>query len=114
MSALQSKERQIVYYKDPTGFEPARAWLLSVKDKMTQAILFKRIRQAGLGNLGAHRSVGKGVLELKINYGPGLRIYFGTYKDELILILAGGDKSSQKKDIQKAQAYWLNWRKTCL
>jgi len=83
---------------------------LDIKDKMTQAILFKRLRQAGEGQFGHTRSVGEGVHELKINYGPGYRIYYGIHRDELILILAGGDKSSQQSDIKKARAYWLVWK----
>lgn len=102
--------RRIEYFRLASGKQPARDWLLSIKDKLTQAILFKRIRQAGLGQLGNYKSIGKGVFELKINYGPGYRIYFAIYNDELILLLLGGDKSIQKSDIKKAQDYWFAWK----
>lgn len=92
------------------GKQPARDWLLSLKDMLTQAILFKRIRQAGQGNFGKTRHVGDGVNELKISFGPGYRIYYGIHQDELILILMGGSKSTQQSDIRKARAYWLEWK----
>ena len=107
---MKIKQRRVDYYTTPSGKQPARDWLQSIKDKLTQAILYKRIRQAGLGQMGNTRSVGEGVHELKINYGPGFRIYYGIHQDELILILMGGDKGSQKMDIKKAQAYWLVWK----
>ena len=68
---MQIKQRVIDYCKTPTGKEPAKEWLSSVKDILTQAILYKRIRQAGLGQFGKTRNVGGGVWELKIDYGPG-------------------------------------------
>jgi putative addiction module killer protein len=68
---MQIKQRLIEYYNTPTGKEPVREWLSSLKDKITQAILYKRLRQAGLGHFGKTRNVGDGVWELKIDYGPG-------------------------------------------
>lgn len=85
---------------------PAQDWLNSIKDKLTQAILYKRIRQAGQGNFGDHKSVGSGVYELRVNYGPGYRIYYGIHEDEVILLLIGGSKRTQTVDIQKAKTYW--------
>lgn len=107
---MKIKQRRVDYYSTPSGKQPARDWLLSIKDKLTQAILFKRIRQAGEGQFGHNRSVGDGVNELKINYGPGYRIYYGIHQDELILILMGGSKGTQQMDIKKARAYWLVWK----
>jgi putative addiction module killer protein len=110
LKRMQIKQRRVEYYTALTGKQPAREWVLSIKDMLKQAIIFKRIRQAGLGQLGNTRSLGSGVHELKINYGPGFRIYYGIHQDELILILAGGSKSTQQSDIKKAQAYWLVWK----
>jgi len=89
---VQIKQRVVDYYKTPAGKEPAKEWLSSIKDKLTQAILYKRIRQAGLGQFGNIRPVGDGVWELKINYGPGYRVYYGIQGDELILILSRSPK----------------------
>ena len=108
---MQVKPRVVEYYRTTTGKEPAKEWLNTLKDKVTQAIIYKRIRQAGLGYFGKTRGVGDGVLELKIDFGPGYRVYFGIRKDELILILVGGSKRTQPQDIQKARSFWLQWRK---
>lgn len=105
----QIKSRLIEYFVTPSGKMPAKEWLESLKDKVAQAILYKRIRQAGTGNFGKTRHVGNGVQELKIDYGPGYRIYFGVYKDEMILLLLGGSKRTQQADIEKSRAYWIKW-----
>lgn len=104
---VKIKERLVEYFRTPGGKLPAQEWLHSIKDKMTQAILYKRIRQAGLGNFGDHKSVGDGVQELRINYGPGFRIYYGIHEDEVILLLIGGSKKTQTADIEKAKTYWI-------
>lgn len=79
-------------------------WFGSLKDKNARLRIDVRIRRLSLGNPGDVKSVGDGVSELRIDYGPGYRIYFTERGDELILILVGGDKSSQPKDIAKAKA----------
>ena len=111
---MKIKRRRIEYYTSLTGKQPAREWLLSIKDNLTQAILFKRIRQAGEGLFGDNRNVGDGVYELKVNFGPGYRIYYGIHEDELILILFGGNKRTQQADIKKAQTYWFLWKENNL
>jgi putative addiction module killer protein len=93
-----------------SGKAPAKDWLNSIKDKLTQAILFKRIRQASLGNFGDHKSIGHGVFEMRVDYGPGFRIYYGIHNDEIILLLMGGSKKTQTNDIEKAKTYWASWQ----
>ncbi|MGE3760324.1 MAG: type II toxin-antitoxin system RelE/ParE family toxin, partial [Pseudobdellovibrionaceae bacterium] len=101
---MKIKERLVEYFKTPNGKLPAKEWLNSIKDKLTQAILYKRIRQASLGNFGDHKSLGAGVFEMRIDYGPGYRIYYGVHKDEVILLLIGGSKRTQSADIEKARS----------
>ncbi|MFN7903952.1 MAG: type II toxin-antitoxin system RelE/ParE family toxin [Pseudobdellovibrionaceae bacterium] len=62
------------------------------------------------GNLGDVKPVGEGVNELRLAFGAGYRIYFGSVGDELIILLCGGDKSSQDKDIKKAKEFWSDYR----
>ncbi len=71
----------------------------SLKDRKTQLKISERLRRVSLGNLGDYKSIGEGIFELRIDYGAGYRIYFGQEGNKIILLLCGGDKSTQKKDI---------------
>lgn len=77
-------------------------WLLRLRDIRARARIQARIDRMELGNFGNAKPVGEGVSEMKINYGPGYRVYFVRRGSELVILLAGGDKSSQSKDIRKA------------
>ena len=99
-------------YQNEYGNEPFIEWLESIKDKVTQARIRQRLRRIELGNLGDHRSVGGGIFELRLHFGPGYRVYYGQIGNESILLLVGGDKSTQQRDIQRAKHYWYDyWRK---
>ncbi len=78
-------------------------WLGRLRDQRAKARIAARIRSAEFGNLGDVSSVGEGVSEMRIHYGPGYRVYFTIRGGELIILLIGGDKSSQPKDIAKAK-----------
>ena len=69
-----------------------------------------RIKRLANGNPGDVRPVGKGVSELRIDTGPGYRVYYAANGDDLILLLAGGDKSTQARDIETALALWKDWK----
>lgn len=77
-------------------------WFESLKDKRARARIDTRIRRVSLGNFGDVRPVGKGVSELRIDYGPGYRVYFTQRGNIIVILLCGGDKSTQAKDIQHA------------
>ena len=79
------------------------AWLLTLKDKEGKGIILKHIDRMKLGNLGKVRSVGDNIFEKKIYFGAGYRLYFVNKSGQLIIILCGGDKSTQQKDIEKAK-----------
>lgn len=78
-------------------------WIAKLKDRTGKAHIFLRIDRAKRGLFGDCKSVGKEVLEMRIPVGPGYRVYFTQVEDKLYFLLAGGDKSSQKRDIKKAQ-----------
>jgi putative addiction module killer protein len=80
-----------------------RNWFSKLKDKRAQSRVDIRIRRLSLGNAGDVKPVGAGVSELRINYGPEYRVYYTAIGDEIIILLAGGDKSTQSKDIEKAK-----------
>lgn len=77
-------------------------WMEKLKDPAAKARVLVRIARLGDGNPGDVKSVGKGVSEMRIPYGPGYRVYFCQQGDQLIILLAGGSKKTQSKDIQTA------------
>lgn len=83
--------------------ETYRKWFLKLKDQKAKARIDIRIRRLSLGNAGDVKPVGSGVSELRITYGPGYRVYYVQKGSELIVLLAGGDKSSQTTDIENAK-----------
>lgn len=78
-------------------------WYEHLRDQRARMRIAARIRQVASGNLGDFKSVGPGVYELRISYGPGYRVYFAHRGSTLIILLAGGDKSTQRRDIRRAQ-----------
>jgi putative addiction module killer protein len=83
-------------------------WLLYLRDRQARVRILDRIDRLEYGNPGHTRSVGEGVFELKIDYGPGYRVYYISKGDVLIVLLCGGDKSSQVKDIRRAKELAAN------
>ena len=97
-------------YLDETGRSPFRSWL-STLDRVTRARIQARILRFELGNLGDHKQVGRGVWEARLAFGPGYRVYFGKSGTDIVLLLLGGDKRSQPRDIERARRYWADYRK---
>lgn len=79
-------------------------WLGRLRDVSTRAIIVRRIARVARGNLGDVRAVGEGVSELRIDHGPGYRVYFTKRGERMIVLLCGGDKDSQARDIARAKA----------
>ncbi|MBU4611870.1 type II toxin-antitoxin system RelE/ParE family toxin [Achromobacter sp. GG226] len=83
-----------------------RDWLTNLKDLKARARIIVRIRQAEAGNFGDVKAVGYGVSEMRIDMGPGYRVYFAREGRVVYLLLSGGDKSTQSRDIERAIALW--------
>jgi putative addiction module killer protein len=78
-------------------------WFVRLNDIKAKGKILARLKRTELGNLGDHKSVGEGVFEMRIDYGPGYRLYFTRSKRVVIILLIGGDKSSQPRDIKRAK-----------
>lgn len=101
--------KHIIIYQTVEGKESFNLWLDSLKDKKTIARIEMRLTRVGEGNYGDYESVGNGVFELRFFFGAGYRVYFGEDEDNTVIILCGGDKSTQKKDIKQAHAFWQDY-----
>ncbi len=101
---------QLEYYVRDDGKIPFKEWLDDLKDVAARAKIRVRLDRVRLGNLGDSRSVGAGVNELRIDYGPGYRVYFARAGKRIILLLLGGDKSSQVKDFDRAKLFLKDWK----
>ncbi len=103
---MEARERNVRYYENGDHC-PFREWRNSLKDDKVKAAVDARITRFRKGNLGKSDPIGEGASESKIDLGPGYRIYYGADGDGIIL-LTGGDKSSQNSDIEDALSYWKN------
>lgn len=97
-------------YQTDTGRRPFSLWLNDFKSHLTKAKIRLRLDRLEMGNFGQCEPVGEGVFELKIDFGPGYRVYFGKIGSKCVLLLCGGDKGSQKRDIQKAKIYFKDYQ----
>jgi len=98
-------------YVTQEGKNPFRKWLHALRDVRARAKIRIRLNRARLGNFGDAKSVGNGVSELRISYGPGYRVYFAQTGNRIVLLLCGGDKSTQKRDVKRALDYWLDYQR---
>lgn len=96
-------------YITDDGKSPFAVWLARLDDRQTRGRILARLGRVRLGNLGDAKSVGGGVFELRMPFGPGYRIYFGRDGDRLIILLCAGDKASRSKDIARAKRLWADY-----
>ena len=98
-------EIDIEIYETPNGKRPFEAWIKDVREIHTRSKILTRLDRLKLGNFGDCKTIDDGVCELRIHYGPGIRVYYGKAGSKVILLLCGGDKGSQQRDIAKAKEY---------
>jgi putative addiction module killer protein len=97
-------------YQGVDGNAPVTQWLSDLRDPAARARIVSRLDRLKAGLQGDRKSIGKGVCELRIDYGPGYRVYYAQDGEALIILLCGGDKRSQAKDIERAHAYWKDYK----
>jgi len=106
--------RKVETYVTQDGEDVFQAWLDGLTDSRARILIDKTIAKVRLGNLGDHKSVGEGVQEIRLDHGPGYRIYFAEHGNTLVILLCGGTKKRQQKDIAQAKHYWMDWKERTL
>ncbi|MEI7480834.1 MAG: type II toxin-antitoxin system RelE/ParE family toxin [Elusimicrobiota bacterium] len=103
--------KKSIIYKTNTGIEAYTEYVDSLKDRLGAAKIRVRVTRAELGNFGDHKKIAHGIIELRIDYGPGYRIYIGLHGSEVIVLLCAGNKGGQTKDVKKAIEYWDDYKR---
>jgi putative addiction module killer protein len=106
---VQSRPRDVLVYETEDGKVPFTEWLETLDGSPAYRRILARLDRLEEGNLGDHRSVGEGVIELRLDFGPGYRIYVGQDGETLVILPLGGTKRRQQADIETAQRYWRNY-----
>ncbi|MBJ7311169.1 type II toxin-antitoxin system RelE/ParE family toxin [Rugamonas sp. CCM 8940] len=98
-------------YLTEDGRDPLKDWLANLADRQARARVLVRLQRMGAGNFGDCKPLTDGVWELRIDHGPGYRVYYARAGEKLILLLVGGDKRKQQADIDTAVTYWKDWNR---
>lgn len=100
----------ILLYTTKDGKQPFDSWLRKLRDRQAEVAILRRVARLKNDNFGVNKFLGNGVWELKINLGPGYRVYYAIEANTVILLLCGGDKSTQSDDIKKAESFLTEWK----
>jgi putative addiction module killer protein len=106
---MEIRPRQLQIYLQEDGISPFDLWLDNLRDNEAKSRIRLRLKRVVLGNLVGCKSVGAGVYELRVDCGPGYRVYFAQLGDTVVVLLCGGDKRSQNRDILQAKEYWSDY-----
>ena len=98
------------YYQSSAFEQPFVEWLRGLNDRQARTRIEARLARVAVGNFGDVEPVGEGVMELRIDWGPGYRVYFGRIGQVVVLLLCGGDKRTQQRDIKRAKAYFEDYK----
>lgn len=102
---------EISHYLTPEGKDIFLEWQLSLRDSKARIAIDRRINRIELGNFGDHKFCRDGVWELRIDFGPGYRVYYAIAGSKVVLLLSGGDKGTQTTDINRACEEWKDWQR---
>lgn len=104
----EARPRIVIYYADRNGYEPFLHWLEDLAISFQDRIL-RRLQRVQLGNFGDRKWITGNIQELRFHFGKGYRIYFAEDEGNSVVLLCGGDKDTQSKDIRKANVYWQDY-----
>lgn len=105
----EATPKRVIIYAQDNGNEPFTEWLYGLRDVMGRKRILARVSRLQQGNYGDCEPVGEGVSELRMFFGSGYRVYFGEQGNNIVVLLHGGDKGSQSKDIEQAKIYWKEY-----
>jgi putative addiction module killer protein len=100
----------LFYYQTAAGERPFVEWLAGLTDRQARARIEARLARVAAGNLGDVEPVGEGVMELRVDWGPGYRVYYSRIGQLIVLLLTGGDKRTQQEDIKRAKDYLRDYK----
>jgi putative addiction module killer protein len=107
---FDGQPKRVLFYETLDGACPFNEWLTSLRDREASKRIIKRMARLRGGNPGDYKAVDEGVYELRIDYGPGYRLYVALAGEQIILLLCGGDKTTQQRDINQAHAAWREYQ----
>ena len=102
---------ELRHYLTASGKDPFQQWMDELKDLKGRIVIQRRIDRVANGNFGDHKFCQDGVWELRIDFGPGYRVYYARDEETIILLLSGGSKRTQSADINQAVRYWLDYQR---
>ena len=102
---------ELKYYQARSGRSPFVEWLGQLVDRTARARIEARLATVAAGSFGDAKAVGDGVMELRVDWGPGYRVYFARVGLVVVLLLCGGDKRAQEKDIKRAKEYFHDYKR---
>jgi len=108
---MEAFERELEVYITEEGRAPFLDWLHALRDVCGRAKIRARLDRVRLGNFGDRAGLGDGVEELRLDFGPGYRVYIGQVGPKVVLLLCGGDKNTQARDISDAKSYWKDYKR---
>ncbi|MBU0579895.1 MAG: type II toxin-antitoxin system RelE/ParE family toxin [Candidatus Margulisbacteria bacterium] len=108
---MHNSEMNIELYVGSDGKSPFEEWMNGLKDLKIISKVRARLNRIRLGSFGDCKSLHEGVFELRIDFGPGYRVYYGRHGKEIVILLCGGTKKKQSKDIKIAKEFWKDYKR---
>lgn len=102
---------EVVVYQTAEGVPPFEIWIGKLKDRQAKVSVMRRVQRVMLGNFGDHKGLGDGLAELRIDHGPGYRVYYFQDGGKIVVLLCAGDKRTQAADIERARGYRADYER---